>query len=426
MDNKNKIFVQQKIFAETSGTTSHQIQNRGKQSNESFVQKEAINIAGSLVQSDFNATSVSEGNTLFEYINLKEKLSTLNSYSFLNSKSSTKHEWYSTGLREIALTNFHNDLSIGLEPNMFVFESSMEVPYSAYYKRYRETFEISESGRDIPGDEMQSIFSPLDQNLEEIAWEYNKLKETLLLTQNENIRLKELNKSKNGLISIISHDLKNPFGALLNMSEFLATDFDDMEKEEVCDFAKTINISAKILYKFFNDLLEWSKLQSDLVTVHPVEIELSTAVNDIVTLLNIIAVPKGITLINKTTPQLKLNADLNMLSSILNNLITNAIKFTKTGDTVVIESEEVNGFVRITVKDTGIGIGKNILEKIFSVDKHITNSGTENEIGSGLGLVITKELITRQGGSLWVESVEGEGTTFYFTLPKAKLFSEVA
>jgi len=426
MDNKNKIFVQQKIFTETSVTPSQQIQNRGKQSNENFVQKEAINIAGSFSPSDFNATSVSEGNTFFEYVNVKEKLSTLNCYSFLNSKSSAKHEWYNTGLREIALTNFHNDLSIGLEPNMFVFESSPDVPYSALRKSYRETFEISESGRDIPGDEMPSIFSPLNQNLKEIAWENNKLKEMLLLTQNENIKLKELNKSKNGLISIISHDLKNPFGALLNMSEFLAADFNDMEKEEVCDFAQTINISAKILYKFFNDLLEWSKLQSGLVTVNPVEIELSPAVNEIVTLLNIIAVPKGITLINKTTPQLKLSADLNMLSSILNNLITNAIKFTKTGDTVVIESEEVNGFVRITVKDTGIGINKNILEKIFSIDKHITNSGTENEIGSGLGLVITKDLIARQGGSLWVESVEGEGTTFYFTLPKAKLFSEVA
>jgi signal transduction histidine kinase len=309
---------------------------------------------------------------------------------------------------------------------MFVFYTSLSEPYLGSNKNNVETIKIAERNSTFSGNEMQAILSPLDQNLKNIAGENHLLKKQLLLTQKENNELKELNKSKNGLISIISHDLKNPFGALLNMSEFLATDVEDLDKHEVCDFAQTINVSAKILYKFFNDLLEWSKLQNGLVAANPVEIEVKTVVDEIFSLLNIIAVPKGIKLINKTTPEIKLRADLNMFTSILNNLVTNAIKFTNAGDIVVIESEEINGFVQIVVKDTGVGMGKKTLEKIFSIDKHITNSGTENEIGSGLGLVITKELITRQGGSIWVKSEEGKGTSFYFTLPTANVFSEVA
>ncbi|MCK9211169.1 MAG: HAMP domain-containing histidine kinase [Ignavibacteriaceae bacterium] len=426
MDNKNKFFFQHKGFAGTAGASSQQVQNRENQNGESFIQVEDINIAGSPWQSDCKSISVSDGNNFFEKTRSERKLSAVNSYSFLNSKSRSKNEWYSDDVRKNNLINYDTFLPTGITPNMFVFYTSLSEPYLGSNKNNVETIKIAERNSTSSGNEMQAILSPLDQNLKNIAGENHLLKKQLLLTQKENNELKELNKSKNGLISIISHDLKNPFGALLNMSEFLATDVEDLDKHEVCDFAQTINVSAKILYKFFNDLLEWSKLQNGLVAANPVEIEVKTVVDEIFSLLNIIAVPKGIKLINKTTPEIKLRADLNMFTSILNNLVTNAIKFTNAGDIVVIESEEINGFVQIVVKDTGVGMGKKTLEKIFSIDKHITNSGTENEIGSGLGLVITKELITRQGGSIWVKSEEGKGTSFYFTLPTANVFSEVA
>ncbi len=426
MDNKNKFFFQHKGFAGTAGASSQQVQNRESQNGESFIQVEDINIAGSPWQSDCKSISVSDGNNFFEKTRSERKLSAVNSYSFLNSKSRSKHEWYSDDVRRNNLINYDTFLPAGITPNMFAFYTSLSEPYLASNKNNVETIKIAEGNSTSSGNEMQAILSPLDQNLKNIAGENHFLKKQLLFTQKENNELRELNKSKNGLISIISHDLKNPFGALLNMSEFLATDVEDLDKHEVCDFAQTINVSAKILYKFFNDLLEWSKLQNGLVAANPVEIEVKTVVDEIFSLLNIIAVPKGIKLINKTTPEIKLRTDLNMFTSILNNLVTNAIKFTNAGDIVVIESEEINDFVQIAVKDTGVGMGKKILEKIFSIDKHITNSGTENEIGSGLGLVITKELITRQGGSIWVKSEEGKGTSFYFTLPNANILSEVA
>jgi len=268
--------------------------------------------------------------------------------------------------------------------------------------------------------------SPSAQNQLDMLKENLLLKKNLQQLQKENEELVELNRSKNELLSIISHDLKNPFGALLNMSEFLATETDDMERTEIGEFSQAINISAKILYKFFNDLLEWSKLQNGIVNVNPVMLDVRAIADNIFSLLNITAMSKGVRLVNNIPHGTNLLGDLNMVNSIINNLVTNAIKFTNAGGSVIVQAQELDGFVELAVVDDGVGMGENVLEKIFKLNKHFTNNGTENEIGSGLGLVITKDLIARHGGKIRVESKKGTGTSFFFTLPKENIFAEVA
>lgn len=383
MNNKNKIFFQHKILEGTTGNQSRANDLMENSCSRPLLQSEGISIAGFFGQNDFQLVSISEGDNL----SVESKSFTLNSESCNSSVCDVVDE---------ETENIH--------------------------ARAAEDMKIPVFSENI----FEALHDLLTQNQIDLLKENILLKKSLLQSQKENEELVELNRSKNGLLSIISHDLKNPFGALLNMSEFLATETDDMERIEIGEFAQAINISAKILYKFFNDLLEWSKLQNGIVNINPVTLDVAAIVENIFSLLNIAAMSKRVSLVNKIPQGTKLNGDLNMVNSILNNLVTNAIKFTNSGGSVIVQAQELDGFVELAVMDNGVGMGENVLEKIFKLNKHITNNGTENEVGSGLGLVITKDLVTRHGGKIWVESSKGAGTSFYVTLPKEKIFAEVA
>jgi len=232
------------------------------------------------------------------------------------------------------------------------------------------------------------------------------------------LQLKELNASKDKLFSIIAHDLRSPFHALLGLSDLLATEVDEFSREEIAKFASEMNSSLKNQFKLLENLLEWSRLQTGRMQYAPVKINLTEKVNDISALLSGNALKKNISIINNVLNNAFVLADANMLQSILQNLLANAIKFTKSGGTIDVKSESTNGkMVKIFVKDTGVGISKDNLQKIFRTDSTVTTQGTENERGTGLGLLLCKEMIERHGGTLSVESEVEKGTTFLFTLP---------
>jgi len=191
-----------------------------------------------------------------------------------------------------------------------------------------------------------------------------------------------------------------------------------LSKEEIITFNQEINKSLKNQYKLLENLLDWSRIQTGKMEFRPIRINLTEKVCDIINILNGNAVQKEICLINNVANDIFVNADQNMLQSIIQNLVSNAIKFTNHKGKIVIEAIEKDNFYHISVKDTGIGIHPKDVHKLFRIDIQFTMLGTEKEKGTGLGLNLCKELVEKHGGKIWAESEPGKGTTFIFTLPE--------
>jgi PAS domain S-box-containing protein len=234
-------------------------------------------------------------------------------------------------------------------------------------------------------------------------------------------KLKELISSKDKFFSIIAHDLKSPFQGLLGFSDILSEDFDTLSNEEIKSFIGNIAQSARNLFNLLQNLLEWSRLQTDRIDYNPAQLDLYEEVSSVLELVSGNAVNKKIALINEVAKKTFVFADDNMLRSICQNLVSNAIKFTRPGGEIKITaSEGKNNFIRIAVADNGVGIREGDLDKLFRIDVTHTTKGTANETGTGLGLIIIKEMVERHGGEIWVNSVYGQGSEFVFTLPKQK------
>ncbi|MGE5411825.1 MAG: ATP-binding protein, partial [Clostridiales bacterium] len=251
--------------------------------------------------------------------------------------------------------------------------------------------------------------------LEERASEFARLSELLAASE---IELQELNASKDKFFSILAHDLRSPFNGLLGFSNILVEDLDSLSKEEIKNFVTQIHGSAKTLFNLIENLLQWSRLQSGKIQCQPIKLDVSDVVNDVISVLIGNAIRKNISLKSEMAPYTFVYADQNMSYSIIQNLTANAIKFTDNGGEVRISAAEKEDFYSISISDNGIGIKAEDMQKLFRIDVQHTTLGTAREKGTGLGLILCKDLIEKQGGSLSVESFYGKGTTFNFTLPK--------
>ncbi|MCO6472388.1 MAG: PAS domain S-box protein [Melioribacteraceae bacterium] len=236
------------------------------------------------------------------------------------------------------------------------------------------------------------------------------------LRKNE-AKLKELNESKDKFFSIISHDLKSPFTSLVGFSEFLVHELDNLSIEEIKEYAASIHNSATGVLRLLENLLQWSRFQSGKIDFNPENVEIKPLVDDIFELYKISAKNKGIELINAVGDNLPVFVDKNMINTVLRNLTANAIKFTKRGGKVSIYSE-LKDRVNIIVEDTGIGITKENMQKLFKLDTHHTTAGTNNEQGTGLGLIICKDFVEKNKGTIRVESQPDIGTRFIIEFPR--------
>ncbi|MCP4756805.1 MAG: HAMP domain-containing histidine kinase [Proteobacteria bacterium] len=236
-----------------------------------------------------------------------------------------------------------------------------------------------------------------------------------ILKYNED--LKQTNATKDKFFSIISHDLKSPINSFLNMTTILVDHIDMFSKEEVQEMAIDVKNSGDNLMKLMENLLNWARLQMDRIEFQPEICFLNTVVEDNMTLLSNRIDEKGIRATNRVSEDAAVLADPNMLRSILHNLISNAVKFTGQDGEISVSSININGFIETTVSDTGIGISDEDLDKLFRLDVIYTNVGTANEKGTGLGLILCKEMIEKHDGKIRVESKEGQGTSFSFTCP---------
>jgi signal transduction histidine kinase len=236
------------------------------------------------------------------------------------------------------------------------------------------------------------------------------------IKQSEN-ELRVLNASKNKFFSIIAHDLKNPFHTVMGYSWLLSKDYERFTEEERRKFASDIHHSTNNIFRLLQNLLEWSRSQTGRLVFTPQEIEFKRVVENSVSVLRSLADHKNIAIKFNYNDDLILFADPLMIETVLRNLINNAVKFTPEDGLIEIAANQIDGHISICVKDSGIGISAEDARNLFQIDSTVKRKGTNDEDGSGLGLILCKEFVDKNNGTIWVNSVPGKGSSFFFTVP---------
>jgi signal transduction histidine kinase len=238
--------------------------------------------------------------------------------------------------------------------------------------------------------------------------------------QQQNLELEEVNHVKDKLLSLVSHDIRSPLGSLhlaLNLVKSGSLSAEDFQK-----VSEGLEARLTQTTEFIDNLLQWAKLQMRGETFDPDRTDLALVAEESVRLLQPEADQKSIVLKNRLQGILEAYADMNMIRSVFRNLLTNAIKFTTPGGTVSISGYRIDHKIIISVADSGIGIPEKNRDKLFTIAS-VTTQGTRQEKGTGLGLLLCKEFVEKNAGTIWFETEEGKGTTFYFSLPDYVEFS---
>ncbi|MCX6169882.1 MAG: PAS domain S-box protein [Ignavibacteriales bacterium] len=238
--------------------------------------------------------------------------------------------------------------------------------------------------------------------------------EALLRSENE---LRNLNTMKDKFFSVIAHDLRSPFQGLLGMSNILLED-DELTDVERKTFMQKLHDGLRTQFNFIDNLLTWNRSQRGAIEFHPESNDISSIIQETLSLLNDSIIKKDLKISNNLNENIFAVFDRNILATVIRNLISNAIKFTNKGGEISISVFEKDGSIIFSVKDTGIGIDKINQEKLFRIDTHFSTKGTEEESGSGLGLIICFDFVEKHNGKIWVESELGKGSSFSFSIPK--------
>src|SRR4030065_730908 len=275
------------------------------------------------------------------------------------------------------------------------------------FKEYESENYLSDKEFDL----INAISLPLTRAIETKMIEEEK-KETL-------IKLEELNQTKDNFFSIISHDLRSAFDSILGFTEILKNDLEDLTKEELKLYLDSLYQSSRHIYSLLNNLLQYSRFQLGKTEFCQNKLILNKIIDNNLEILGGSLLKKEIKITNLLKDVIYIYADEDMLNSIVLNLITNAIKFSNRGGEITISTNCQNGFANISVKDNGVGMDEQTLKRIFKLDSNKSTPGTENETGTGLGLLIVKEFVEKHGGSIKVISQPSKGSNFTFTIPLA-------
>ncbi|WP_167608665.1 hybrid sensor histidine kinase/response regulator [Maribellus sediminis] len=233
-------------------------------------------------------------------------------------------------------------------------------------------------------------------------------------------RTKELsvaNASKDKFFSIIAHDLRSPFNALFGLTDFLIGSWEEIDEETKLELITDLQNSSKVTFNLLQNLLEWSRSQTGKIIVEAVESDAGQIINENIAVLRKQADHKQITVANNVPDGTLFFGDKNMISTVFRNLISNSVKFTNIGGEIEISVNSQNGYHEFCVSDNGIGMDEDTLNKLFLITEKVKRSGTANEEGTGLGLILCKEFVEKNGGSIRVESSRDVGSKFFFTLP---------
>ena len=237
-----------------------------------------------------------------------------------------------------------------------------------------------------------------------------------LINEQKN-ELQQLNDEKNKFFSIIAHDMRSPLNSLAGVTELLLENVSSGNTGQIEEYATMISSLATKSNTLLRNLMEWTQAQTGRTKYEPTILNLHQLAYDICTLYSGTANQKDIKLLIEMSLDIAVKADKDMLSTVLRNLISNAIKFTLRGGNIDVTAEKTDNWVKITISDNGVGIPENSIHKLFSLGGKFSTKGTNNEEGTGLGLILCKEFVEKHGGKIWVESELGKGSKFIFTVP---------
>lgn len=240
-------------------------------------------------------------------------------------------------------------------------------------------------------------------------------KAEIALRENEK-KLRVSNAQKDKFFSIIAHDLRSPFNAIMGLSELLADQVSEKNYEGIDEYAHLIKQSSHLSMDLLTNLFQWSQSQTGRIAYNPEIFDLGDLIKENQRLLTATAGQKAITISKVLSHKIAVSADKQMINTVLRNLISNAIKFTNEGGEITITAEKRAEDILVSVHDNGIGISKERLKTLFQIDESYSTLGTNNEKGTGLGIILCMEFVEKHGGKIWAESEEGKGTIFYFTL----------
>jgi len=248
-------------------------------------------------------------------------------------------------------------------------------------------------------------------------------RQALELINQKNKDLQIINGEKDKFFSIIAHDLRSPFSGFLGLTESLAKRLPNMTLNEIQQITSLMRNAAAHLFRLLGNLLEWSLMQRGLTAFIPKKFLLSKKIAESVDLVNLVANQKEISIDYQIPEELEIFADENMFESIIRNLFSNAVKYTYYGGNIYVSATKSSeNWIVISVRDTGIGMSKALIDNLFRLDVQSNRKGTEGEYSTGLGLIICKDFIDKHNGKLWIESEEGKGSTFSFSLPGENLY----
>lgn len=365
---------------------------------EVIIQEEKYSLAFKSAPFLICLTRVSD-KVVVEVNNYFQKITGFNPKEIIGFESSEIKLWYDVRDREAYFSELLNE--------RIVTENEYE-----FRKKSGEIYTVLISAEIININNEEYIISVINDITER--------KKAEIVLKNSEITLKELNASKDKFFSIIAHDLKSPFNGILGFSEILYERTKQKDYEGIEGFAEVIQISSRHAVDLLSNLMEWARSQSGRMEFNPEYIEISGLLDETLEVLNISALQKSIPItIQKISNNLIVFADKLMLQTVLRNLISNAIKYTKAQGEIIISIEEKATEFLFSIKDSGVGIDKDNIDKLFRIESSFSLEGTENEKGTGLGLILCKDFIEKHKGKIYVESKLGVGSTFYFTLPKA-------
>lgn len=311
-----------------------------------------------------------------------------------------------------------------LTPAKWILPEDQIVREQVLVRGYSETYEkeyIRKDGTIFP-IELRTILVKNDEGENVGMWAFvrditeRKKTEKLLISSEKNLR--ELNAAKDKFFSIIAHDLRNPFTAIHGYSHILEQKVRERNFTETIKYAEIIQESTQKNLHLLTQLMDWALSQDKGMKFNAKPLNIAALVKETAGLLNDSLQQKKIVLDIELPSRMSWQADQYMIGSVLRNLISNAIKFTRPGGRIVITARKSQNELLVSVRDTGIGIRKELMEKLFSIDESVPTPGTLDEPGTGLGLLLCKEFIYKHGGKIWVESEEGAGSTFYFSIPR--------
>jgi signal transduction histidine kinase/CheY-like chemotaxis protein len=279
-------------------------------------------------------------------------------------------------------------------------------------------FEISHTGMMYQGKKaMLEIFQDITERIEKDE----ELLRAKKQAEESEKRLLRLNVDKDRFMSILGHDLRSPFTTLLGLSGILNENIQEFDVDEIKNMASEINITAQSTFNLLEDILMWARTQQGKIPFNPQQLSLTEICNNILETLNSNVNAKNITINYSAIENLNVYADEDMLKTVLRNLVSNAIKFTNNGGAIYINAKQTDSNTTISVSDNGVGISHDNKAKLFDVGQVLTTKGTAEETGTGLGLLLCKEFVEKHDGKIWVESEEGKGSEFKFTLPSPGL-----